>query len=165
MKNKIIDQLEEILELPGQEFDKMYRKPAFQKTKEVFGSKAFLTGILALGNYCINDCRYCGLRSESSAKRFRLTPAQLKAGVDYLESMNIKRLFLISGEDPNRSFNEITDIISYARAKGFYISIGAGVFGKPQLEELYRAGAQEFCMKFETSNRKIFRKVKPSSDF
>ncbi len=165
MKNDIIENLETILNLSDIDFENEYRKPAFEETGKLFGNKVFLTGILALGNYCVNDCLYCGLRSKNPVPRFRLTYEQLENGVDYLENLGIKRLFLISGEDPLRKIEEITNIIGYAAGKGFYITIGAGVFPKEILKLFYNAGASEYCLKFETASRELFRKVKPSADY
>ena len=165
MKDRIITELEDILKMPEQDFDLHYRSAAFKQTKSTFGGKGFVTGILGLGNYCVNDCTYCGLRLESPVNRFRLDHEQLVKGVDYLDSLGIKRLLLISGEDPKRESSEIVRIIEYASDKGFYISLGAGVFSEDDIESFKAAGLNEFCLKFETSNRDIFKKVKPSTDY
>ena len=165
MNKKILENLSSILEMPDAEFENEYRKIAFELTKEIFGNKAFISGILALGNYCVHDCTYCGLRSENNINRFRLDNNQLKQGVDYIESLGIKRLFLISGEDPARDPLDIINILEYASGKGFYISLGAGVFSKELMKDFFKAGANEFCLKFETVNRSLFKKTKPSTDF
>ncbi len=165
MKNKIIQGLDEILKMPEEQFNKEYRIPAFEKKQELFGQGAYLTGVLALGNYCVNSCRYCGLRAESDVKRFRLSKQQLRNGIDYLESLGLNRVFLISGEDPKHDLDEINEIIAYAFKKDFYVTIGAGVFTKEEVKQLYDSGAREFCLKFETSNRTLFKAVKPRSDF
>ncbi|MBI9107072.1 MAG: radical SAM protein [Spirochaetales bacterium] len=165
MKNTILDNLSDILRLDYAEFSQTYGQKAREARTRVYGRGLFLTGILALSNYCVNDCLYCGLRSESGVNRFRLDLAQLKTGVDYLESIDVKRILLISGEDAGYNSGDITKIISYAAGKGFYITIGAGIFEDDKMKEFYHAGAREFCLKFESSNRKLFRKIKPSSDF
>jgi len=165
MRNKILDNLAEILNLEYKLFSDTYGQKAREARADVYGNGVFLTGILALSNYCVNDCLYCGLRSSSNVNRFRLDLAQLKTGVDYLSSLKINRILLISGEDSGYNPDDITRIISYAAEKGFYVTVGAGIFSDDRLKEFYKAGAREFCLKFESSNRELFRKVKPSSDF
>ena len=165
MKKEILENLGSILKLPQAEFDRRYRSEALKQSRKSFGKNAFLTGILALGNYCVNDCTYCGLRSDSSVDRFRLGAAQLKEGIDYLYSIGLKRLFLISGEDPSVEIDMLIKTVHYASEKGMFITIGAGVFPLSVLKELFSAGAGELCLKFETANRELFRKIKPSSDF
>lgn len=165
MKKEILNNLEEILALDKDEFNNTYGQQARNARTSVYGNGVFLTGILALSNYCVNDCLYCGLRSESEVNRFRLDFGQLKSGVDYLESLNVKRILLISGEDSKYDTAVISDIITYAAGKGFYVTLGAGVFPDAKIKEFYNAGAREFCLKFESSDRALFKKVKPSSDF
>jgi biotin synthase len=165
MKNEILDNIEGILKLDYSEFSATYGKRACDVRTEIYGNGVFLTGILALSNYCVNDCLYCGLRSESNVNRFRLEMSQLKTGVDYLVSLNVKRILLISGEDSKFIADDITEIISYSVGKGLYVTIGAGVFPREKIKEFHDAGALEFCLKFESSNRDLFSTVKPSSDF
>ena len=79
MKEYILNNLKDILTLPEEVFEIEYRKKAFELRREIFGDTAFLTGILALGNICVNDCTYCGLRSESPVNRFRLDEDRLES--------------------------------------------------------------------------------------
>ena len=165
MKSRITQNLEDILMLADDDFESLYSNEARRLTGSIYGTGVYLTGILALSNYCANDCLYCGLRSESSVNRFRLDRTQLEAGIDYLESLGVKRVLFISGEDPGLDLGILNGIIEYAAEKGMFITLGAGVFPGDTIRDFYSAGAREFCLKFETSNRELFRKVKPASDF
>lgn len=67
--------------------------------KAIYGDRIVLFAPLYVSNTCQNDCLYCGFRrSNTSAKRTRLTPEQVKEQVRLLERMGHKRLLLVFGE-------------------------------------------------------------------
>ena len=78
----------------------------------------------------------------------------------------MRRLFLISGEDPKYPFEDIVKVVAEAKALGFTkISLGAGEFSLEQYKELKAAGLTEYVMKFEMSHKDTFERLNPSTTF
>lgn len=74
---------------------------ARQLKREVYGNRIVFFAPLYVGNYCTNDCKYCGFRrSLTGAVRKTLTDDELEAEVRSLEDLGHKRLILVYGESP-----------------------------------------------------------------
>jgi len=75
-------------------------KQAAMKLKEaVYGNRIVLFAPLYVGNYCMNNCAYCGFRMENKeALRITLSREQLIHEVEALENEGQKRLILVFGE-------------------------------------------------------------------
>ena len=68
---------------------------------------------LYVGNYCVNNCVYCGFRSSNKEQiRTTLTDEELIRNVEALEDDGQKRLILVYGESPKYS----PEYIAQARA-------------------------------------------------
>ena len=69
--------------------------------KTVYGNRIVLFAPLYVGNYCVNDCAYCGFqRTNAKAVRCTLTKEELREQVLKLEAKGQKRLILVFGEHP-----------------------------------------------------------------
>ncbi|MBQ0024320.1 MAG: [FeFe] hydrogenase H-cluster radical SAM maturase HydG [Bacteroidales bacterium] len=69
--------------------------------RSVYGNRIVLFAPLYIGNYCINDCKYCGFRkSLTTTVRKTLSDSELKEELIKLESLGHKRLILVYGESP-----------------------------------------------------------------
>ena len=67
--------------------------------KAVYGNRIVLFAPLYVGNYCMNNCAYCGFRTENKeAVRTTLSREQLIQEVEVLEEEGQKRLILVFGE-------------------------------------------------------------------
>ena len=51
-----------LLEAADEESDALLRERAVAKRKAVYGNAIFVRGLIEIGNYCRNDCKYCGIR-------------------------------------------------------------------------------------------------------
>lgn len=77
----------------------------FETAKElkrsIYGKRIVLFAPLYIGNYCINNCQYCGFRSSlRKAVRRTLSDEDIVAEVSQLEKEGHKRLILVYGEHP-----------------------------------------------------------------
>ena len=75
-------------------------KQAARELKEaVYGNRIVLFAPLYVGNYCMNNCAYCGFRTKNKdAVRITLSRQQLIQEVEALEDEGQKRLILVFGE-------------------------------------------------------------------
>ena len=72
--------------------------------KQVYGNRIVLFAPLYIGNYCSNNCMYCGFRSSNTnTKRMTLNDEQIVHEVEALEDNGQKRLILVYGEHKNYS--------------------------------------------------------------
>lgn len=70
--------------------------------KEVYGERIVLFAPLYVGNYCVNNCKYCGFSSSNrKALRKTLSNEELIKNVEALEESGQKRLILVYGEHPS----------------------------------------------------------------
>jgi 2-iminoacetate synthase len=78
--------------------------------EEVYGNRIVLFAPLYIGNYCINDCQYCGFRtSNKQAERSTISGQKLIDEVEVLEDNGQKRLILVFGEHPKYNPQFIAD--------------------------------------------------------
>jgi 2-iminoacetate synthase len=69
--------------------------------RTVYGNRIVLFAPLYIGNYCVNDCAYCGFhRSNRDAVRRTLSEEEIRQQVEALERKGHKRLILVFGEHP-----------------------------------------------------------------
>lgn len=69
--------------------------------RSIYGNRIVLFAPLYIGNYCINNCQYCGFRSSlRKAVRRTLAEDELVKEVEQLEKEGHKRLILVYGEHP-----------------------------------------------------------------
>jgi len=80
--------------------------------KAVYGNRIVLFAPLYVGNYCMNNCAYCGFRTANKeAIRVTLNHEQLIREVEVLEDEGQKRLILVFGEHRQYSPEFIADTV------------------------------------------------------
>ena len=83
---------------------KMITDAAKSLKKEVYGDRIVVFAPLYVGNYCVNNCSYCGFKaSNKEAIRKSLSDDELQQEVLELEQEGQKRLILVYGEHPKYS--------------------------------------------------------------
>lgn len=76
-------------------------KLAREVKEKIYGKRIVIFAPLYVGNYCVNNCKYCGYKaSNKDFTRKKLTMEELKEEVRILESLGHKRIALEAGEDP-----------------------------------------------------------------
>jgi len=80
--------------------------------KRVYGKRIVLFAPLYVGNYCSNNCKYCGFRSSNKhAIRKTLSNEELIQNVEALEENGQKRLILVYGEHKTYTPEYIADTV------------------------------------------------------
>jgi 2-iminoacetate synthase len=75
------------------------KSAARQLKQNVYGNRIVLFAPLYVGNYCMNNCSYCGFKaSNRDALRMTLSTDELKKNVNALLDEGQKRLILVYGE-------------------------------------------------------------------
>lgn len=96
------------------------KEGARELKRRIYGNRIVLFAPLYVGNYCINNCKYCGFRSSNKEQvRTTLSDEELIHNVEALEEDGQKRLILVYGESPKYSpeFIAHTVNLTYATKK------------------------------------------------
>jgi len=135
--------------------------------REIVGDVVDIRGAVEFSNYCRKDCKYCGIRrSLSDLARYRMTEDEIMEVVHQLHEIGIKTVILQSGEDLRWTPEKISSLIRRVK-KETSMNITLSIGERPREEyELYRKlGANNFLLKIETTNRKLFKFIHPDDDF
>ena len=125
-KNKeplTLEETAKLLAIESPEMEKELFETAHELKKSIYGNRIVLFAPLYIGNYCINDCKYCGFRkSLRSTVRRTLTDQELVQEVESLENLGHKRLILVYGESPLYS----PEFIAHTVRKVYETKVGHG---------------------------------------
>jgi biotin synthase len=135
--------------------------------KEYFGDEVCIRGIIEFSNYCSKDCLYCGLRkSNKDLKRYRISPDEIITTALGIEKFGYKTILLQSGQEDGYSIDILCDIIKKIKTNlDCAITLSLGEKNFDQYKKLKESGADRYLLRFETSNRKLFQKLKPDSSY
>ncbi len=123
-------------------------------------------GIIEFSNYCKNRCDYCGINQDCDVKRYRMTVDEIMTvAKDCVTRLGFKALVLQSGEDAWYDDEKLVRIVSEIRKLGVLVFVSIGMRSKETYKKLYHAGARAALLRFETSNRKLFEKLRPGTSF
>ena len=120
-------------------------------------------GIIEFSNYCVNECAYCGInKGNAKLKRYRMSADEIVDRSEFcVKSLGFKALVLQSGEDPFYTDQMLIDIVKRIRSRCgvlLFVSIGERTF--ECYKALYDAGAYGALVRFETSNARLYAKMR-----
>lgn len=154
----------ELLSLQGSSDMEAFFNTANKLRNINLSNSCCIHGIIELSNFCKNNCLYCGIRRDNEKiKRYRMSMEEIDKAVDYaVNKRGFKVLVLQSGEDDFYTKEKIIEIIRLVRKKYqvlIFISLGERDAGDYQA--FYAAGARGALLRFETSNPKIYSRMRP----
>jgi 2-iminoacetate synthase len=133
--------------------------------KEVYGDRIVLFAPLYVGNYCVNNCKYCGFKaSNKKAVRKTLSEEELIKNVEALEENGQKRLILVYGEHPSYSADYIADTVRtvYKVKKGNgeirRVNVNAAPLDLEGFRKVKEAGIGTYQIFQETYHRETYMK-------
>jgi 2-iminoacetate synthase len=136
--------------------------------REVYGNRIVLFAPLYIGNFCINDCKYCAFRrSLRTTVRKTLTPDETIAQVEALEDSGHKRLILVFGEHPDYTPEFIAESVRnvYAVKKGKgdirRVNINAAPLDHEGFKTVKASGIGTYQIFQETYHHETYRKYHP----
>ncbi|OGV39599.1 MAG: [FeFe] hydrogenase H-cluster radical SAM maturase HydG [Lentisphaerae bacterium GWF2_45_14] len=149
---------------------------ARQLKKDVYGNRIVIFAPLYIGNYCVNDCKYCAFRrSLRTTVRKTLSPEELTQQIEALEDAGHKRLILVFGEHPNYTPEFIADTVrqTYSIKKGHgeirRVNINAAPLDHEGFKTVKASGIGTYQIFQETYHHDTYKSMHPSqthkSDF
>ena len=142
---------------------------ARQLKKDVYGNRIVLFAPLYIGNFCVNDCKYCAFRrSLRSTVRKTLSPAETIQQVEALEDVGHKRLILVFGEHPDYTPEFMADTVrtvyTVKRGKGEIrrVNINAAPLDHAGFKTMKDSGIGTYQIFQETYHHATYQECHPS---
>ena len=136
--------------------------------KNVYGNRIVIFAPLYIGNFCINDCKYCAFRtSMRSTVRKTLAENEIVQQVEALEDAGHKRLILVYGEHPDYTPEYIAESVRqvYAVKKGKgeirRVNINAAPLNIDGYKTVKASGIGTYQIFMETYNHTAYEKYHP----
>jgi len=142
----------------------LYQRANYIRNKYL-GNACCVHGIIEFSNYCRCDCLYCGIRKSNSAlTRYRMEVDEIvNVAVEAAEKLGFKALVLQSGEDVWYDDTKLVDIVTKIREKApVLLVLSIGERDIKTYQKLYDVGARGVLLRFETSNPKLYEKMRPA---
>ena len=135
--------------------------------KKYFKDEVHIRGIIEFSNYCIKNCLYCGLRRDNrNIQRYRMSEDEIIDAAEKAGRLSYRTILLQSGEDNGYSIESLCDIIRKVKlCVDCAVTLSLGEKSFDDYQTLKNAGADRYLLRFETSSRELFRKLKPDSSY
>ena len=159
-------ELIELLKIP-QDREKYLFELSAKTRKEGVGDKVYLRGLIELGNICIKNCLYCGIRKDNkNADRYTLTDKEVFDAAEFAYNNRYGSIAIQSGElESKQNTDRITRLIEEIKTMsngeiGITLSLGEQSFDT--YKRWKEAGADRYLLRIETSNEELFNKIHPN---
>lgn len=132
--------------------------------RETVGDAVFFRGLIEVSNHCVRQCHYCGIRgSNEQITRYRMTHEEIMACARAAVRFCYGTVVIQAGEDLGLTREWVTDIVKRIKCEtGLAITLSLGERSLQELTEWREAGADRYLLRFETSNRELFRQIHPA---
>ncbi len=131
--------------------------------RQHLGNDVHLRGLIEFSNRCARSCCYCGLRRENIAlARYCMTSEEITDTARLAAGFGYGTVVLQSGEDTTVSREWITGLIrQIINETGLAVTLSLGERCPDDLLAWKNAGADRYLLRFETSNRELYRQIHP----
>ena len=131
--------------------------------KQNAGDAVHLRGLIEVSSHCVRQCMYCGLRLDNrSLQRYRMPREEILECARQAERLGYGTVVMQGGEDDELTAEWVAEIVRWIkRETSLAVTLS---LGERQLDEfkLWRAaGADRYLLRFETSDKKLFRTIHP----
>lgn len=133
-----------------------------------YGNKVYIRGLIEFTNYCVRDCKYCGIRkSNNKADRYRLSIDEILECAEIGDTLGYKTFVLQGGEDPYFTDEIMVEIIKKIKEKhpNNAITLSLGERSYESYEKMFNAGADRYLLRHETASKKLYESLHPNSSF
>lgn len=147
------------------EIDRLYTM-ADEVRKEHVGDQVHIRGIVEASNICEKNCSYCGIRKDNNkVKRYKLTSEEIFDSAGFAHSLGYKTILIQTGEAKVYPVVEMCRLIEkIKRSFDMAVTLSLGELKREDYAGLKNAGADRYLLRFETSDRQLFAKLKPDGD-
>ena len=131
--------------------------------REHVGDAVHLRGLVEISNHCLRGCHYCGLRAPNrKIRRYRLAADDILRAADQAVHLGYGTLVLQSGEDDQVEANALAGLITRIKdTTPLALTLSLGERSESDLRLWRDAGADRYLLRFETSDRGLYRAIHP----
>ncbi|MBZ4665662.1 [FeFe] hydrogenase H-cluster radical SAM maturase HydE [Mahella sp.] len=161
------DEIVRLLSIDDDAQKELLFKAADETRRQYLGTDVHLRGLIEFSNYCTNDCMYCGIRRGNKAlERYRIEPDGVVEVAAQAYQLGYRTIVLQSGEDSYYTCDVMCHIIrGIKEVADVAITLSIGERSYDDYRRMKEAGADRYLMRFETSNRGLYKKLHPRMDF
>jgi len=121
--------------------------------------------VIEISNVCRQKCKYCTIGANDQKFNYTLDCKSMVMLMEYLYAKGRRNILLQSGENLSKRF--IDDVVSAvgeikSQHADLRIILCLGDLSETDYQRLYDAGATDYVLKFETSNKDLFSYCKPN---
>lgn len=141
-------------------------KQAQSVSKQKFGNKIYVRGLIEFTSYCKNDCYYCGIRrSNKNAQRYRLSKDDILSCCENGYSLGFRTFVLQGGEDCYYTDELIADIVRSIKEKypDCAVTLSIGERSEKSYKLFFKAGADRYLLRHETANGEHYNRLHPNN--
>jgi len=159
------EDIQNLLSAGEEECEAIFRKARSIKEAWV-GNKVYFRGLIEYSNVCIRDCFYCGIRSGNPRyTRYVMTEEEVLTAARYAWENRFASIVIQSGERNDENFvakieQLIRDIQAMTRDE-LHITLSLGEQKPETYHRWFKAGAQRYLLRIETSNPDLYRRLHP----
>ncbi|MBR4973801.1 MAG: [Clostridia bacterium] len=161
-----LQEFEYIIEHYSPEATKFFGNLAEEKRKEIYDNKIYVRGLIEIGNYCKNDCYYCGIRkSNKTCERYRLSKEDILLCCDEGYALGFRTFVLQGGEDAFWNDDFLCDVISSIKSRysDCAITLSLGERSFDSYKKLRDAGADRYLLRHETADSEHYALLHPQN--
>ncbi|MBI5873152.1 MAG: 2-iminoacetate synthase ThiH [Candidatus Omnitrophica bacterium] len=144
-----------------------------QKSHELtlrnFGRVIYLYAPLYLGNFCDNECLYCGFKHGNAIERKKLSLPEVEKEARAIVATGIRHILILTGESRSKTpVSYLKDCVLLLKKIFSSISIEVYPLEAEEYKELIEAGVDGLTLYQETYDRDLYRHLHPcgpKSDF
>jgi biotin synthase len=127
------------------------------------GDAVYLRGLVEISNYCARQCAYCGLRAGNPhLARYRMQADEILAAARQAVQFGYGTVVLQGGEDYGLTVEWLAELIrQIKRETPLAVTLSLGERPERELAAWREAGADRYLLRFETSDRHLFREIHP----
>lgn len=159
-----LSEYRELIEKQTPEAAELLQKNAVEIRQKIYGNAVFTRGLIEIGNFCKNDCYYCGIRrSNANCERYRLSEEEILACADEGWSLGFRTFVLQGGEDAHFSDDVMCRIIREIKRKhpDCAVTLSLGERSFESYKALREAGADRYLLRHETANKAHYERLHP----
>lgn len=152
-----------LTQLSSEEEEYLFMR-AREVTRQHYGRKIFLRGLIEISNHCRNNCYYCGIRcSNGELERYRLSKEDILACCREGYALGFRTFVMQGGEDPRQTTPWVADVVRSIRRQypDCAITLSLGEKSHDEYALLYAAGANRYLLRHETYNEAHYQQLHP----
>lgn len=150
------------------------QETAFKVKQKVYDNRIVTFAPLYLSNYCVNNCLYCGFRTDNDCSTRRcLSIDEVRRETEVLAGeIGHKRLIVVYGEHPKSGVEYVADTIKNiydvkAKTRSGYsqirrVNVNMAPLQIQELKELKEVGIGTFQVFQETYHKQTYARVHPA---